>query len=188
MHTYMLFWRICLYNPLQFIPVKPSVQLYSDRKPCACQKLGDGPGVGKCPAPRQCKICQCPTPRTYKVGKCPAVARGGVGLGTGVIDWCIKPFSIANYWALLHIFSPTLLQNFHLLPFSLHVPLRPSIPTRFIYEKHHQKKNFFKKLFFRGSNSYLNRVISMIAVLFVSNIKLPVCNKSVKSVHFADDI
>ena len=110
----------------------------------------------------------------------PRSSRGG-GLGAGGIDWCIKPFSIANYWALLHIFSPILLHNFHLPPFSLHTPLRPSILTRSIYEKHHQKKYLpsCQKLFFGGSNSYLNRFISMTAVLFVSNIKLPVCNKSV---------
>ena len=42
-----------------------------------CQKLGIGPGVGKCSAPGQCNICKCPTPGTDKVGKCPAVARGG---------------------------------------------------------------------------------------------------------------
>ena len=35
---------------------------------------GNGPGVGKCPAPGQCEICKCPTPGTDKVGKCPAVA------------------------------------------------------------------------------------------------------------------
>ena len=64
-----------------FFPVKPSVSLYSDRKPPACQKLGNGPGVGKCPVPGQCKICKCPTPGTDKAGKCPAVARGGGG------DW-----------------------------------------------------------------------------------------------------
>ena len=40
---------------------------------------GMAPGVGKCPAPGQCKICKCPTPGTDKVGKCPAVARGGEG-------------------------------------------------------------------------------------------------------------
>ena len=62
-----------------FFPVKPSVWLYSDRKPRACQKLGNGPGVGKCPAPGQCKICKCPTPGTDRAGKCPAVARGGGG-------------------------------------------------------------------------------------------------------------
>ena len=42
-----------------------------------CQKLGNGPGVGKCPAPGQCKIYKCPTPGTDKAGKYPAVARGG---------------------------------------------------------------------------------------------------------------
>ena len=62
-----------------FFPVKPSVWLYSDRKPRACQKLGNGPGVGKCPAPGQCKICKCPTLGTDKAGKCPAVARGEGG-------------------------------------------------------------------------------------------------------------
>ena len=47
------------------------------------QKLTNGPGVGKCPAPGQCKICKCPTPGTDKAGKCPAVARkrGGGGVG-----------------------------------------------------------------------------------------------------------
>ena len=58
-----------------------------------CQKLGNGPGLVKCPAPRQCKICKCPTPGTDKTGKCPTVARGGGGgggvLGAGGIDWCI---------------------------------------------------------------------------------------------------
>ena len=62
-----------------FFPVKPSVQLYSDRKPRACQKLGNGCGVGKCTAPGQCKICKCLTPGTVKAGKCPAVARGELG-------------------------------------------------------------------------------------------------------------
>ena len=62
-----------------FFPVKPSVWLHSDRTPRARQKLGNGPGVGKCPAPGQCKICKCPTPGTDKAGKCPAVVRGGWG-------------------------------------------------------------------------------------------------------------
>ena len=35
------------------------------------------PGVNKCPASGQHKICKCPTPGTDKAGKCPAVARGG---------------------------------------------------------------------------------------------------------------
>ena len=56
-------------------------------KPRASQKLGIGPGVGKCPAPGQCNICKCPTPGTDKAGKCPAVAPGGGGeLGAGGID------------------------------------------------------------------------------------------------------
>ena len=42
-----------------------SQKLYSDRKPRAYQKLGNGPGVGKYSDPVQHKIC-----------KCPAVARG----------------------------------------------------------------------------------------------------------------
>ena len=42
-------------------------------------KAREWPGVGKCPAPGQCKICKCPTPGTDKAGKCPAVARGGAG-------------------------------------------------------------------------------------------------------------
>ena len=86
--------RTCLYNPLQFFPaldrwanllsfpVKSSVLLYSDRKPRACQKLGNGPGVGKCPAPGQ-----------HKIRKCPAVGRGrgggSGGLGAAWIDRCI---------------------------------------------------------------------------------------------------
>ena len=41
------------------------------------QKLTNGPGVGKCPAPGQCKICKFATPGTDKAGKCPQVARGG---------------------------------------------------------------------------------------------------------------
>ena len=74
-----------------FFPVKPSVQLYSDRKQRACQKLGNGQGVGKCPSPGQCKICKCPTPGTDNAGKCPSVAwgEGGGGLGAGGIDWCV---------------------------------------------------------------------------------------------------
>ena len=51
------------------------------RKLPACQKLGNGPGIGKCPAPGQCKICKCPTPGTDKAGKCPAVARARKGGG-----------------------------------------------------------------------------------------------------------
>ena len=56
----------------------------TDRKPRACQKLGVGPGVGKCLAPGQRKICKCLTPGTDKAGKCPAVALGG---GGGVRGW-----------------------------------------------------------------------------------------------------
>ena len=52
-----------------FLPVKPSLWLYSDRKPRACQKLGIGPGVGKYPAPGQCNICKCPTPGTDKAAQ-----------------------------------------------------------------------------------------------------------------------
>ena len=40
---------------------------------------GLAPGVGKCPAPGQRKLCKCPTPGTDKVGKCPEVVRGGGG-------------------------------------------------------------------------------------------------------------
>ena len=43
----------------------------------ASQNLGNGPGVGECPALGQCKICKCPTPGTDKACKFPAVARGG---------------------------------------------------------------------------------------------------------------
>ena len=74
-----------LANLLVF-PAKSSVQLYSDsdRKPCACQKLGVGLGVGKCPAPEQRKIYKCPTPGTDKAGNCPAVA--GWGGGGGLLE------------------------------------------------------------------------------------------------------
>ena len=50
------------------------------------RKLGNGPGVGKCPFPGQCKICKCPIPGTDKAGKYPAVARGGRG-GRGGGRW-----------------------------------------------------------------------------------------------------
>ena len=49
-----------------------------------CQKLGNGPGVGKRPAPGQCKICKRPIPGTDKAGKCLAVAGGGGGCGAQV--------------------------------------------------------------------------------------------------------
>ena len=57
--------------------------LYSGRKPCACQELGNSPGVGKCPG--QSKICKGLTPGTDKAGKCPAVGRGGGGGGGWVL-------------------------------------------------------------------------------------------------------
>ena len=59
------------------------------------QKLANGPGVGKCPAPGQCNICKFPTPGTDKAGKCPQVARGG-GLGPAGIDWCIILLSMVH--------------------------------------------------------------------------------------------
>ena len=62
-----------------FFSVKSSAQLYSDRKPRACQKFGVGPGLDKCPAHGQRKTCKCPTPGTDKADKCPAVAGGGGG-------------------------------------------------------------------------------------------------------------
>ena len=46
-------------------------------------KAREWPGVGKCPAPGQYKICKYPIPGTDKAGKCPAVARGGKGGGGG---------------------------------------------------------------------------------------------------------
>ena len=58
------------------LPVKFSVYLYSDRKPCACQKLGNSPGVGKCPVPGQSKICKCPTPRDWQGRQCPCNSPG----------------------------------------------------------------------------------------------------------------
>ena len=49
---------------------RPAVYLYSDRKPCECQKFGVGPGVGKCPAPGQRKICKRPTPGLGPLDAC----------------------------------------------------------------------------------------------------------------------
>ena len=57
-----IFYNLCI---SQF---QPSVQLYSDRKPRA-KSSGMALGVGKCPAPGQCKICKCPTPGIDKAGK-----------------------------------------------------------------------------------------------------------------------
>ena len=81
-----------------FFPVKPSVQLYSDRKLCACHKLGNGLGVGKCLVPGQCKICKFPTPGTDKADKCPAVAGGAGGAGH---RWCC---CVALVYNTIHIF------------------------------------------------------------------------------------
>ena len=97
--------RTYLYNPLQFFPwqmsqsacffsVKSSAQLYSDRKPRACQKFGVGPGLDKCPAHGQRKTCKCPTPGTDKADKCPAVAGGGGVLGASGFDWCVSSFLV----------------------------------------------------------------------------------------------
>ena len=65
-----------------FFPVKPSVYLYSDRKPRACQKLGNGRGVGKCPAPGQCSggLTRRANAPQYPVGG------GGGSVGAGGID------------------------------------------------------------------------------------------------------
>ena len=56
----------CMHK-IENMPLQPS-SIYScpyrDRKLRTCQKLGNGPGVCKCPAPGQCKICKCPTPGT----------------------------------------------------------------------------------------------------------------------------
>ena len=54
------------------------------RKLSACQKLGGGPVVDKCPIPGQRKICYCLTPGTNKAGKCPTIARRR-GRGGGVL-------------------------------------------------------------------------------------------------------
>ena len=58
---------------------KCNIQHSEHQKECCClwqclltklfyQKLGNGPRVGKCPGPRQHKICKCPTPGTDKAG------------------------------------------------------------------------------------------------------------------------
>ena len=81
-----------------------------------------------------------------------------------------------------YIFSPQFsfrTSNSHRSP-SMYLSGRLFLPAPFM--KNIIKKNIYqvaKNWFFGGSNSYLNRFISKIAVLFVSNIKLPVCNKSV---------
>ena len=69
-----------------FFSVKSSAQLYSDRKPRACQKFGVGPGLDKCPAHGQRKTCKCPTPGTDKADKCPAVEGAGGMLGASGFD------------------------------------------------------------------------------------------------------
>ena len=80
------------------------MQLYSDRKLRACQKLANGPGVGKCPVPGQCKICKCPTPGTDKEGRCPAVAWGGGGAGRSW-NWPMHNNYIDVYiiWVMLEV-------------------------------------------------------------------------------------
>ena len=63
------------------------------------QKLGNGPEVGKCPAPGQCKICKCPNPETDKAGKCPVVARGEGGGWAQVelTDALLYPMFLCNF-------------------------------------------------------------------------------------------
>ena len=118
---------------LLVFPVKPSVYLFSIRKPRACQKLGNGPGVGKCPAPGQCKICKCPTPGTDKAGKCPAVARGGGGwLGACGIDWCIMITRLeTNAWMSV---CP---KRYFLIIFFLYLQVIKRIGTSLIYMRIH---------------------------------------------------
>ena len=40
-------------------------------------KAREWPGVGKCPAPGQCKICKCPTPGLTRRENAPQGGRGG---------------------------------------------------------------------------------------------------------------
>ena len=76
-------------EPICFFSSK-TVWVYSDGKPRACQKLGNGSGAGKCPVPGLCKIWKCPNLGHDKADKCPAVAQmGGGELGAAGIDWCI---------------------------------------------------------------------------------------------------
>ena len=65
------------------------------------QKLGNGPGVGKCPVPAQFKICKCPTPGTDKASKCPTVAPRGGGGGA------VTRFCYALVRTLFCVFCPT---------------------------------------------------------------------------------
>ena len=54
------------------------------------------PGVGKCPALVQCKICRCPTPGTDKEGKCPAEARGEGWAQLELLTDALPPVSPQN--------------------------------------------------------------------------------------------
>ena len=58
-----------------------------ERKPRACQKLGVGPGVGKCPAPGQRKSCKCPTPGLKRRANTPQHPKGGGGGGGAGRSW-----------------------------------------------------------------------------------------------------
>ena len=79
------------------LPVKFSVYLYSDRKPRACQKLGNSPGVGKYPIPRQSKICKCPIPQDWQGGQCPHNSAGRTCAQLELTDaWSSENFDILD--------------------------------------------------------------------------------------------
>ena len=71
-----------------FLPAKFSVYLYSDRKPHACQKLGNSPGVGKCRPRGRAEFANAPPLRADMAGNAPAIAQwgGGGNLCTAGID------------------------------------------------------------------------------------------------------
>ena len=79
------------------LPVKFSVYLYSDRKPCVCQKLGNSPGVGKCPVLGESKICKCPIPRDWQGRQCPRNSLRGTFAQLGLTDaWSSENFDILD--------------------------------------------------------------------------------------------
>ena len=65
-----------------FFPVISSVLLYSYRKPRACQRLGNSPGVGKCPALGSAKFANTRSPGLKRWANALQWPGGGGG-GTG---------------------------------------------------------------------------------------------------------
>ena len=82
--TTWLYWTSCRWQMSQsaFFPVISSVLLYSDRKPRACQRLGNSPGVGKCPALSSAQFANTRSPGLKRWANAPRWPGGGGG-GTG---------------------------------------------------------------------------------------------------------